>query len=345
MDTSARNIYRIMAIAGSFVLLVLIAIKVHHQLIWIGTAGFLAVALNPAVEYFSRRVTNGRRGLSITITLLLLFLALALLVASLVPPIVHQSQDLLNHFPEYTDKLVNSHNFVGRAIRRYDLVARIKADQAELVNQASQFGGSFFGVLRSVFTSIAATVTVLALTFFMLLEGPGWLDKFWRRYQSSHKRHYQKLAQEMYQSVTGYVNGNLLTSVLAGMTAFVMMAILGVPYAAPLAIFVAVMDLVPLVGATLASIVVVVVALFVSTTAAIVMLIFFIIYQQLENHVLQPIVYGKTVRISPLLVLVAVLIGAGLAKLLGALVAIPVAASLQILVKDYFDTGFGKRSN
>lgn len=338
MDTSARNIYRIMAIIGSFVLLVLIAVKVHRELIWIGTAFFLAVALNPAVEFFRKRLTKGQRGLAIAVTLLIFFLSLALLVASLVPPIVHQSKELVNHFPEYTDKLINAQNFVGRAIRRYDLVARVKADQAELLRQASQFGGSFFVVLRGVFTSLAATITVLALTFFMLLEGPGWLDQFWSRYHTPNKRHHQKLIHEMYQAVTGYVNGNVLTSLIAGLSAFIMMEILRIPYSAPLAIFVGIFDLVPLVGATIASLVVVAIALFQSTTAAIIMLIFFIVYQQLENHLLQPVVYGKTVRISPLLVLIAVLIGAGLGKLLGALVAIPVAASLQIVAKDYLNS-------
>ncbi len=337
MDTSARNIYRILAIITSFIVLVLIAVTVHRQLIWIGTAFFLAVALNPAVNFFSLHLTRGRRTLAIAVTFVVGLLVVGLLVASLVPPVVHQSQDLINHFPEYTDQAVNADNFLGDTIRRYDLVQRVKNDQAELVKQASQFGGSFFVVLREIFTSIAATVTVLALTFFMLLEGPRWLENLWTRYDNNKRRHHQKLAHEMYEAVTGYVNGNLLTSLIAGVTTFIMLTILGIPYAAPLSIFVAVMDLVPLVGATLGAIVVILVALFKSPIAALVMLIFFVIYQQVENHVLQPVVYGKTVRISPMLVLIAVLIGAGLGGLIGGLVAIPVAASLQIVAKDYID--------
>lgn len=335
MDTSFRNIYRILAIIASFIGLLLIAVAVKRQLIWIGTAFFLAVALNPAVEFFSRRVTGKRRGLAIGLTLVLLFIALAGVVASLTPPVVRQSRDLINNLPTYTDNLVNSPNIVGQSIRKYDLVKRIKSDQNQLVHQISSFGGSFFTVIRSIFSSLAATITVLGLTFFMLLEGPEWIRQGWLRYRSPKKAHHQSLVAEMYKSVTGYVNGNVLTSVIAGIATAIMLLILRIPYAAPLAIFVAVMDLVPLVGATLGSIVVITVSLFHSLAAALIMLIFFVIYQQTENHIFQPIVYGKTVKISPLLVLISVLIGAGLAGLLGALVAIPVAASLQILFKDY----------
>jgi predicted PurR-regulated permease PerM len=165
-----------------------------------------------------------------------------------------------------------------------------------------------------------------------------WLGRLWARWRVENKRHHQELANEMYHTVTGYVTGNILTSVVASIAAWIAMLVVGVPYSAPLAITVGVVDLIPLVGATLSSIIVITVALFQSLTAAIIMLIYFIVYQLLENHILQPLIYGKTVQISPLLVLISVLIGAGLGGLLGALVAIPVAASVQILVKDYLKT-------
>lgn len=342
MDTSARNIYRILIIITSFVVLLLVAVAVKRQLIWIGTAIFLSIALNPAVDFLSKRVTKRRRGLAIALTFLALIIALAGVVAALTPPLVRQSRGLVNNLPQYTNNLVNSPDLVGRTIRKYDLVKRIKSDQSQLVHQISTFGGSFFTVLRSIFSSLAATITVLGLTYFMLLEGPGWIAQAWLRYRSPKKRHYQELSHEMYHSVTGYVNGNLLTSVIASLASGAMLLILGIPYAAALAIFVGVMDLVPLVGATLGAVVVVTVALFHSTTSAIIMAIFFLAYQGIENHVLTPIIYGKTVRISPLLVLVAVLIGAGLGGLLGGLVAIPTAASIQILLKEYYQSRSAK---
>ncbi|HSX15103.1 MAG TPA: AI-2E family transporter [Candidatus Saccharimonadales bacterium] len=343
MDTSAKNIYRILIIITSFILIVWVAVQVHRQLIWIGTAFFLAVALNPAVEWFRKHFTRGNRGLAITVTITILIAALGFIIASLVPPVVHQSQGLVNNLPNYTDNLVHSDNVVGQAIRKYDLVTRVKSDQTQLVHQVTTFGGSFFTVVRDIFSSLAATVTVFALTIFMLLEGHGWIEGAWARYHSAKKPHYQKLTRDMYVATTGYVNGNILTSIIAAITSGIMLIILGIPYAAPLAIFVGIMDLVPLVGATLGSIAVVIVALFQSVTAAVIMLIFFLVYQQTENHILQPLVYGKTVRISPLLVLVAVLIGAGLGGLLGGLVAIPVAASIQIMARDYLDTHHHQR--
>lgn len=338
MDTSFRNIYRILAIIASFAILLLVAVKVERELIWIGTAFFLAIALNPAVEFFAKRVTHRHRGLAIGLTFISLIIFLGGVIASLAPPLVRQSKGLVDNLPTYTSNLVNSRGLVGHTIRKYDLVKRIKSDQSQLVHQATSFGGSFFTVIQGIFSSLAATITVLGITFFMLLEGPRWIDRSWMRYHSPKKKHYQLLARQMYHSVTGYVNGNLLTSVIASIAVAIMLVILHVPYAAPLAIFVGIIDLVPLVGATLGSIAVITVSLFHSTTAAIIMLIFFIIYQQSENHIFQPIVYGKTVKISPLLVLVSVLIGAGLGGLLGALVSIPVAASVQILIKDYFLT-------
>lgn len=335
MDTSARNIYRILAIIASFVLLLAIAVAVKRQLIWIGTAAFLAIALNPAVEWFSKNVTKRHRGPAIALTFVGLLLILVVLVASLVPPVVRQSRNLVDNLPQYTNTLTNSHNIVGETIRKYDLVKRVKSDQVQLVRQGSQFSGSFFTVVRNIFSSLAATVVVLGLTFFMLLEGPRWINTFWYHYGTRERKRLQNLVHQMYRAVTGYVNGNVLTSIIAGIVTAIMLIILGVPYVAPLSLFVAVMDLVPLVGATFGATAVILVSLFHSALAGAIMLVFYIIFQQVENHVTIPIVYGKTVRISPLLVLVAVLIGAGLGKLLGALVAIPAAASLQILVKDY----------
>ena len=338
MDTSFRNIYRILAIIASFGLLIMIAVAVKRELIWIGTAGFLAIALNPAVEWFSQYITRRHRAPAIALTFLALILVLVILVAALVPPVVRQSRNLVDNLPAYTSSLTTSSNVVGQSIRKYDLVSRVKSDQAQLVRQVTQFSGSFLSVLRAIFSSLAATVTVLGLTFFMLLEAPGWIETFWLHYRTGERAHLQRLANEMYRAVTGFVNGNVLTSIFAAIATAIMLIVLGVPYVAALSLLVGVMDLVPLVGATLGAIAVVTVALFHSVTAGIIMLVFYIIFQQVENHVTQPLVYGKTVKISPLLVLSSVIIGAGLGGLLGALVAIPIAASLQILVKDYLKT-------
>src|SRR5205085_5918431 len=140
---------------------------------------------------------------------------------------------------------------------------------------------------------------------------------------------------DIYETVGGYVTGNLLISVIAGGSTTIVLVALGVPFAIALGLLVAILDLIPLAGATLALIVVGAVAFLHSIVAGIVVVVFFIVYQQVENHLLQPIVYGRTVQLSPLVVLIAVLIGAELAGILGALGAIPVAGAIQVLIVDW----------
>jgi predicted PurR-regulated permease PerM len=139
----------------------------------------------------------------------------------------------------------------------------------------------------------------------------------------------------VYRTVGGYVTGNLLISVIAGVSTGIVLLIVGVPYAVALGLIVAILDLVPLAGATIAGIIIAIVAFLHSIVAGIVVVAYFIVYQQVENHVLQPVVYGRTVQLSPLAVLISVLIGAELAGVLGALAAIPVAGTLQVLLADF----------
>src|SRR5262249_39275905 len=157
---------------------------------------------------------------------------------------------------------------------------------------------------------------------------------------------WQRVGSEVYRTVGGYVTGNLFISVIAGVSTGVVLGITGVPFAIALGLLVAILDLIPLAGATIGAIVVVLVALAAQgVTVAVIVAVFFIIYQQVENHLLQPLVYGRTVQLSPLAVLVSVLIGAELAGVLGALAAIPVAGALQVLLLDWRrNRGVGRTS-
>jgi predicted PurR-regulated permease PerM len=173
------------------------------------------------------------------------------------------------------------------------------------------------------------------MTFFMILEGPTWLDRFYSLMPPESEARWRNVGSRVAQTVSGYVTGNLLISVIAGTATSIVLAIMGVPYALALGLVVAILDLIPLAGATLAGIIIGTVAFLTSVTAGIVVVVFFVVYQQLENHLLQPLVYGRTVQLSPLAVLIAVLIGAEVAGVLGALSAIPVAGTLQILLVDW----------
>ncbi len=334
MNISARSVLKVLTLILLFSIGVMAAYTARRELIWIATAFFIAVALNPAVDYISRFMPKRSRGLAAGSVFLVVILLFAFLLTALVPPLVKQSDQLIRNFPRYTDQVVNGNSFVSQKVRDYKLVDRVKQSQDQIVHYASSAGGSFIGIVGGIFSSFAAGLTIFILSLFMLLEGPSWVSSFWKSVPASRRKHAQTLAGQMYDAVTGYVTGNLLTSLLAIILTASTLAIIRVPYAIPLGIIVGLFDLLPLVGATIGAVIVVLAALFVSPASAIIMVIFFTIYQQIENHILQPLIYGRTVQMSPLLVLVSVLIGAGVGGILGAIVAVPVGASVQILVRD-----------
>jgi predicted PurR-regulated permease PerM len=335
MEITTRTIFRVLFVTAIFVGGIKFVELALHPLIWIGTAFFLAVALNPSVARVSQYMPKKSRGLSTTVVFFGMLLLIGFLLVSFIPPLVSQTQDFASNLPSVTDNLINGHGFISDQIQRFHLVDRVRDSQNLLGGKLTSAGGSFYGVLKSIFSSVAAGVTVFVLTIFMILEGPYWIETAWKLVPMKKQKNYRKLVQEMYEAVSGYVTGNLATSLIAAILTALMLTITNVPYAIPLGVLVGLIDLIPLVGASIAALIVVLVAFFSgSFTAGIVMIIFFVVYQQIENHILQPLIYGQTVNISPLTVLIAILIGADIGGLLGALVAIPLAASVGIVIKD-----------
>src|SRR5204863_9594589 len=195
--------------------------------------------------------------------------------------------------------------------------------------------GVAVSVAKGVITIVVASITIVFMTFFMLLEGPTWVARFYSTLPAESQPRWRKVGYDIYRTVGGYVTGNLLISLIAGGLTTIVLLAMGVPFAVALGLIVAILDLIPLAGATIAAILIGTVAFLHSIPAGIVVVVFFIVYQQIENHLLQPIVYGRTVQLSPLAVLIAVLIGAELAGVLGALAAIPVAGALQVILVDF----------
>jgi predicted PurR-regulated permease PerM len=194
--------------------------------------------------------------------------------------------------------------------------------------------GAALSVTKSIVTMVVATLTIIFLTFFMLLEGGGWMERIYGLFPVGSQARVRRIGDDIYKTVGGYVTGNIVISLIAGASATVVLLIMGVPYAVALGLLVAILDLIPLAGATVAGIVISLVAFLHTIPAGIVVVIFVVVYQQIENHFLQPVIYGRTVQLSALAVLVSVLVGAELAGILGALAAIPVAGSLQVLIRD-----------
>jgi predicted PurR-regulated permease PerM len=168
----------------------------------------------------------------------------------------------------------------------------------------------------------------------MLLEGRMWVERLYSLLPAAAQPRWRRVGDDIYRTIGGYVTGNIVISLIAGASITVVLLVMGVPYAVALGLIVAFLDLIPLAGATLAGIIVCAVAFLHTIPAGIVVLVFFVVYQQIENHFLQPVIYGRTVQLSPLAVLVSVLVGAELAGILGALAAIPVAGTLQVVIRD-----------
>jgi predicted PurR-regulated permease PerM len=308
----------------------------RHILAWILVALFLTLALNPAVEFFQRHGIK-RRGLAAGLTFVLAILAVAGLAALFVPTIVDQVNAFANKVPDYIDDLTKGRGRLGFLETKYNIVERVKdAVQGNGVSKLLIGAGAAFSVTKSILTAVVATLTIVFMTFFMLLEGPMWMDRIFGLVPEKDRPRWRRVGHDIYRTVGGYVTGNLLISLIAGVTAGLMLWIVGVPYAVALGLVVALLDLIPLAGATIAAIAVVLVAIAANgTTDAIIVGAYFLVYQQLENHVIQPVVYGRTVQLTPLAVLVSVLIGAQIAGVLGALGAIPIAGALQVILVDW----------
>jgi predicted PurR-regulated permease PerM len=306
----------------------------RHIIAWILIALFLALALNPAVDRLQRRIGD-RRGAATAVVFLAAIAAIAGIGALFIPTLVHQVNDFANNVPDYLDDLTKGRGRLGFLETKYHLVQKAR-DALHEGGAQKLFGlsGTALALTRSVITVVVGIVTIAFMTFFMLLEGPTWVERGYGLLPAASQPRWRAVGRDIYRTVGGYVTGNLLISLIAGVTTTIVLLIVGVPYAVALGLIVAILDLIPLAGATIAAIIVGLIAFLHSIVAGIVVVVFFIVYQQLENHLLQPVVYGRTVQLSPLAVLISVLIGAELAGVLGALGAIPVAGSIQVILRE-----------
>jgi predicted PurR-regulated permease PerM len=303
-------------------------------LVWTLIALFLAMALNPAVEWLQERGVK-RRGVAVAIVYVVALLLIVGIGATFVPTVVREVNDFVNAVPGYLHDLTKGKGRFGFLETKYHIVERVR-EAIKKSGASGVFGlsSTALTITKSVINIVVATLTIAFLTLFMLLEGPAWVERFFGLFPARSQPRWRKVGSEIYRTVGGYVTGNLAISVIAGVASTIVLLILGVDYAVALGLVVGILDLIPLAGATIAAILVSTIAFLHSVTAGIVVVVFFLVYQQVENHVLQPLVYGRTVKLSPLAVLISVLIGAELAGIIGALGAIPIAGAIQVLIVD-----------
>jgi predicted PurR-regulated permease PerM len=328
---STAAIARIFFTIAGLTALVYALYLVRGVLLLVFIAAFLAVALGPAVDFFQRRGVP--RGGSILIVYLCIVLGIVGVGLLVVPPIVSQVDGLSKDIPGYVDDLRSNDTF-RKYDDKYDISKKVNEQAAKLPSRLGDAAGALQSVTVGIFGALVQLVTVLTMTFFMLQQGGGMVRALFRLRGSEREERLHEIAAEIYRSTAGYVAGNLIISFVAGITAYITMTLLGVPFAVPLAVLMAFLDLIPLVGATIGGVIIGLVTAFNDfPTDTIIWVIVFIVYQQVENNVLQPLVYRKTVNVAPLLVIVSILIGSTLLGVLGALVAIPVAAAVQIVVR------------
>ncbi len=311
-------------------------LSITRQVIsWILVSIFLSLALNPAVEWFMRRGVK-RRGAAAGLTYAVAIGAIVGIGFLFIPTLVNQVNDFVQALPGYVDDLTKGRGRLGFLQTKYQIVDKVReAVRSGGASKVLGLTGTAISITKSVITLVVATLTITFLTFFMLLEGPAWMERFYALLPEGSQARWRRVGYDVYRTVGGYVTGNLLISLIAGTLTTIILLVLGVPFAVALGVIVAILDLIPLAGATIAAIIIGTVAFLHSITAGIVVVVFFIAYQQIENHFLQPVIYGRTVQLSPLAVLISVLIGAKLAGILGALGAIPVAGAIQVLLLDW----------
>jgi len=307
-----------------------------HVITWLLISLFLTLALNPAVEFFERH--GMRRGWASFVVFFLALAAFAALGALVVPPLIDQIDTFVGDVPGLIDDLIAGRGSLGFLQEDYQLVDRVE-EAIEDQGAGGVLGITTAGIAiaRGIVSFIVGVVAISFLTFFMLLEGPRLVARFRDFLPEQLRPRWERVSGDIYRTVGGYVTGNLVISLIAGIASAAVLFGLGSDYAVALAVVVAVLDLVPLAGATLAAVIVSTVGfLELGWVRGLVLVLFFIVYQQLENHILQPVIYGRTVQLSPLTVLVAVLVGAELVGILGALAAIPTAGIIQAVAREIF---------
>lgn len=296
---------------------------------WVMVALFLALAVYPLVRWLETH--RMRRGVAVLVVGLLGMGLLTGLLMTLVPMLIEQGRALVQAVPDYVDQLQHR-PWVEKLDERYDVIDRVAE---ELRQRIPMTPGPVLGVVTDLLRKLAAVVTISVLTIFFLLFGPDLFDKSLRWVEPSRREHWRNLGHEMHRTVGGYVAGAFLISLIGGVVTAVSTLLLGVPYFMALGLAMAVLGLIPFVGAFLGAILVTGTTFAsVGTKAGLIALGVFLVYQQVEGNLLQPLIQRRTLKMNPLLIALVMLVGTSLAGLIGALLALPIAGAVQVLLQD-----------
>jgi predicted PurR-regulated permease PerM len=335
---AAKSVVRTVLIIVAVLVVLYLIYLLRKPIGWLLIAAFLAIALSGPVNVLHRRM---RRGFAISIVYLGLLMIPIGIGALIVPPIVTGAEDLAQNAPQYADDVtsfVNENDRLQQLNDDYDITSKLQEEAAKLPEKLGDAATVLSDVGLGIVNSVFAVVTILILTAFMLGGGRRWITAGLRFVPEDRAERMERVVDRSARAVGNYVAGALAQALVAAVTSFIVLKILGIPFAAPLALIVFFFDLIPMVGATIGAIAVGIVTLFGDFPAdTIIWAVWSIVYQQVENNLIQPQIQNRAVDINPFLVIVSVLFGGTLLGVLGALMAVPVAATIQIAVREWAD--------
>jgi predicted PurR-regulated permease PerM len=319
--------------------------RIKDIVLLILVAGFISLLLNPIVVLVQRKLV-ARRGAAVAIVTLWATLVFIGLAVAFGYPLVNGITHLSDQLPTYVANAQHGRGWIGHLVTRYHIQAWVQRNTPKLVSYAQSLSKPALSIGAGALSLVIELLTIFFLVLLLLLEAPKMRTWILSQMRPARAAKATSVAAEVNKAVAGYMLGNFLTSLIAGVVVFVALLILGVPYPLLWGLWVALVDFLPMIGGALAGIPTALFAFTHSITAGIVTAIVFIAYQQVENHILNPVIMSKTVKISPLLVLIAVLVGASLGSLVGglfggfvaALLAIPAAGALQVLVREVWQS-------
>jgi predicted PurR-regulated permease PerM len=303
-------------------------VRARAVLVLIGLALFIAAGLDPVVSWLARRIPRWAAVLTV-VAVSLGVLGLFLLAA--IPPLTTQATTLAGHLPNYLHSLNNPHSDLGRINLRFHVEQRL---QSLLSSRGTAIAGGVLGAGEVVLSAATSIIVVSVLTVYFLAGLPRVKMFLYRLAPRSRRPRVILIGDEIFMKVGGYLLGNVLTSLVAGIGTYLWMVAFGIPYPALLGLLVALLDLIPVVGSTVGGAIVSLVALTVSLPIALSTLGFYIAYRFAEDYLLLPRIMGRTVQVPAAVTVIAMLIGATLLGLIGALVAIPVAAAIRLLLQE-----------
>ncbi len=349
---AVRIALRILLLSAGMIILLLLAWRLRLILLLALAALFVAALLSPLVTLLVRR--GMRRTPAVLLVYFIVFALILGIGYTFFNTILTQATHFAHELPALVRQAQDGRGTVGHLIARFHLASYVDAHSNALVSDVTKLGRPALAVGKTVLSGLTSLLTVAFLSLFILLEAPRIVAGILRLFRSEHAVMVERILGQMVRQVTGFMAGDLSTSVIAGFVSYIVLRATGVPFAAVLAIWTALVDFLPLVGGLLAGIPVVGVALLHSLPAGIITLVVFLAYQQVENHLLNPVIISRTLRLNPLWVLVSVILGAEIGSIVGstfgaicgAILALPIAGATQVILRELYSEGllpFGDR--